>query len=337
MTYVLTKWRASRPSFIVAFALLALLTAACSDTDGATPAPTEVVAPTEDATGEPTGTPEATPTESPPPLMVADSDGFVLEFFEPPSRIISFSPGVTEILFAIGAGEQVVAADEFSDFPAETAGLERVAYTAPDPERSLALDPDLVILASNQQESVEQFRSLDLVVLFNREPESVQGVLDNIALLGRITGHEDEAATLVADMQARIDAVEDAIADIEEGPSVFYELSEGFFTVAPNTFIGSYLSLLKASNVAEGAESPFPQLTAEALIEANPEVILLADAAFLDGGPESVAARSGWDAIDAVINERVYPVDPDIGNRPGPRIVDAIEQVAALLYPELFE
>jgi iron complex transport system substrate-binding protein len=333
MSFALRKWKAARPSFMLVFALFALALAACADDADATP-PTP--APTEATVATPTSTPEPTPTEVP-PLVVADSDGFEVEFAQPPSRIISFSPGATEILFTIGAGDQVIAADQFSDFPAETADLERVDYSAPDPERSLSLDPDLVILATRQQESVEQFRGLGLVVLFNLEPESVEGVLENIALLGEITGHQEEAAALVADMQSRIEAVETALADIESGPRVYYELSDGLYTAAPDTFIGGYLSLLKASNVAAGAESPFPQLTVEALIEANPEVILLADAAFLEGGPESVAARSGWDAIDAVINERVYPVDPDIGNRPGPRIVDAIEQVASLLYPELFE
>ena len=340
MSLEFRRSKAKRPWFMVVLALAAIAFAACSDGESATTATTAPTAPTEAATAAPTETPrtpEPTPTESAPPLIVADSDGFELEFFEPPSRIISFSPGATEILFAIGAGDRVIAADEFSDFPAETASLERVSYLAPDPERSLGLDPDLVILAVNQQRSVEQFRSLGLPVLFNREPDSLEGVLDNIALLGQIAGHEGDAATLIAEMRARIEAVEAAIADVEAGPSIFYELDSTLFTIAPNTFIGGYLSLLKASNVAEGAESPFPQLTQEALIAANPEVILLADAAFPGGEPETVAARPGWDAIDAVVNGRVYPVDPDIGNRPGPRIVEAIEQIAALLYPELFE
>jgi iron complex transport system substrate-binding protein len=335
MSFALSKWRARRPSFVAVFALLALLIAACGDSDDATPSPTATTAVTEVATAAPTDTPEPTPTESAPPLVVADSDGFELEFTETPTRIVSFSPGATEILFAIGAGDQVIAADQFSDFPAETVDLEQVSYSEPDPERSLGLDPDLIIMATRQQESVEQFRNLGLTVLFNREPESVEGVLENITILGEVSGHEAEAADLVADMRARIDAVGAAIAGVDTGPRVFYELSDGLYTAAPDTFIGGYLTLLKASNVAEGAESAFPQLTVEALIDANPEVILLADAEF-GGDPATVAARPGWDAIDAVINERLYPVDPDVGNRPGPRIVDAIEQVAALLYPELF-
>ncbi|MDA0353318.1 MAG: ABC transporter substrate-binding protein [Chloroflexi bacterium] len=313
------------PLILMAIGLIAMLLVACGDTaDG-----TSTASPTATVAVEATGTTEATP------ITVTDSDGFVLEFAAPPERIISFSPGATEILFAIGAGDQVIAVDEFSDYPAAAVALEHVSYSEPDPEQALGLDPDLVILATRQQESVEQFRSLDLRVLFNREPESVQAVLDNILLFGQITGHEAEAAALVAEMTDRIEAVTSALASITTGPTVFYELSDGLYTVAPDTFIGGTLALVKAKNIAEGAETAFPQLTAEAVIEANPAVVLLADAEF-GGSLEALQARPGWDVIDAVVNERVYPVDPDIGNRPGPRIADAIEQIAKLLYPELF-
>lgn len=316
MSIVPGKRWASGPGLVLAPLLLAFALVACGDSDDPTPTPT--TAPTEE------------------PLIVTDSDGVELQFEEAPTRIVSFSPAATEILFAIGAGDRVIAADEFSDFPAETADLPKVSYSEPDPENVLSFDPDLVIVATRQQESVEQLRGLGLVVFLNRAADSVDGVLENITLLGEVTGQGDEAEALVTSMQERIDAVEGAIADVEAGPSVFYELSDSLFTVAPDTFIGSYLTLLKASNVAEGAESQFPQLTAEAVIEANPEVILLADGEFDGGRPEDVAARPGWDVIDAVAGDRLYPVDPDIGNRPGPRIVEAIEEVAALLYPELF-
>jgi iron complex transport system substrate-binding protein len=309
---------------------------ACDDDGGASAASPTSEASAADATSEATATETATATEAVGPLVVTDSDGFALEFETAPQRIVSYSPGVTEILFAIGAGAQVIAADEFSDYPAETAGLEKVSYSEPDPERVLGLDPDLVIMATRQQEQVEQFRGLGLVVMFNREPDSIEGVLENIRTLGKVTGHDAEAEALIASMEARIAAVEAAIADVEAGPRVFYELSEDLFTVAPETFVGSTLTLLKASNVAAGAETAFPQLTQEALIAANPEVVLLADAEF-GASPEAVAARPGWDAVDAVINGRLYPVDPDLGNRPGPRIVDALEEVARLLYPDRFE
>lgn len=324
------RW-ATRPPLLTAIALIAvLLFAACTGGDAATPTPTP------EPTATATPTPSPTPVPTPEPIVVADSDGFELTFEVAPTRIISLSPGVTEILFAIGAGDQVVAVDEWANYPPETENLERVKYIDPDPERVLSLNPDLVLMATAQQPQVEQLRALDLQVMFNLEPDSIEGVLDNILLLGLVTGHTEEAETLVAQMRIRIVTVEEAIADVDEGPRVFYELSNDLYTVASDTFIGSTLTLLKAQNVAAGAESAFPQLTAEALIEANPEVVLLADAAWGES-LETVSGRPGWDVVDAVVNERVYGVDPDTGNRPGPRIVDSIEEVAALLYPDRFE
>ena len=321
------RW-ATRPPFVTAITMIAvLLFAACTGGDAATATPTE------EPTAAPTATPTATPEPTPGPVVIADSDGFELTFEVAPTRIISLSPGATEILFAIGAGDQVVAVDEWANYPPETESLERLKYIDPDPERVLSLNPDLVLMATAQQPQVEQLRSLGLTVLFNLEPDSIEGVLDNTLLLGLVTGHSEEAETLVAQMRIRIAIVEEAIADVDEGPRVFYELSSDLYTAAPDTFIGGTLTLLKARNVAVGAESAFPQLTAEALIEANPEVVLLADHVWGESF-ETVAARPGWDAVDAVINERVYGVDPDTGNRPGPRIVESIEEIAALLYPD---
>ncbi len=268
------------------------------------------------------------------PVTIVGSDGHALTLDRPPTRIVSHSPGATESLFAIGAGPQVVAADEFSDYPPEVANLERVSYTDPDPERALALQPDLVILAEQQQQQVEQLRRLGLPVLYAREPESVEGVFDSILMLGLATGHEPEAEALVAEMQRRIGVVAARIADVERGPTVFYELTDDLYTAAPETFIGGMLRLLRAENVAAGAASPFPQLTAEAVLAADPQVVLLADGEWVS--VESVAERPGWAGVAAVTSGRVYPIDPDLGNRPGPRIVDAIEQMARAIYPERF-
>jgi iron complex transport system substrate-binding protein len=314
--------------------VLTLLLAACDD-DGGPVDLAATVAPLE---------PPATPTIGPAteatvavyPVTVVDSGGTEFVFESAPSRIISFSPGATEILFAIGAGDQVIAADEFSDHPPATAALERVQYSNPDPEVALALDPDLVLFATNQETSLAQFRGLDLRVMLNREPASVEGVLENIELLGRITGHVGEAEELAAAMRATIDAFVSALDDVEEGPIVFFELSDGLYTVAPDTFVGGMLSLLKARNIAEGAISQFPQLTAEAVIAADPEVILLADAEF-GASLESLRERPGWSDIEAVRTGAVHPIDPDLSNRPGPRIVEAIEAMMRALYPELFE
>ena len=227
-----------------------------------------------------------------------------------------------------------MAADEFSDYPPAVIHLERVSYTDPDPERTLALMPDLVIFAEQQQQQIEQFRRLGMPVLFAREPKTIDGVFDSILMLGRVTGHAPMAQTLVSDMQRRIDIVVTRVADMESSPTVFYELTDDLYTAGPETFIGGMLQLLHAENIAAGTTSPFPQLTAEAVLAADPQIILLADGEWVS--IESVAQRPGWAGIAAVTNGRVHPINPDLGNRPGPRIVDAIEEMARVIYPERF-
>jgi len=271
------------------------------------------------------------------PFTFTDSADVEVTLQAPARRIVSYSPGATEILFAIGAGDQVIAADEFSDFPAATKALERVAYSDPDPERALTLDPDFLIMTSRQVEQAPQFRRAGLNVALLLEPESLDGVIENIRLLGRVTGNVDQANALADDMRTRIDAVIATISGSDDAaPVVLYELTNDLYTAGPDTFIGGMLTLLGARNVAQGATSPFPQLTAEAVIDADPNVVLLTDAEFGESF-ETVAARPGWSGVSAVVDQRVFPLDPDLVNRPGPRIVDGFETMAALLYPDLFE
>lgn len=311
---------------VTSLALVALVTmfAACSSD-----------APKATATPSGSSTPAAAATPAAFPLTVTDSGGASLTLNAPARAIISHSPGATEILFAIGAGGQVVAADEFSNYPAEAKALRKVKYTDPSPEAEIALQPDLVIMATNQKAQVEAFRRLGLPVFFNQEPDSVEGVLRNVRLLGSMTGRTAEAEALAKQMQVRIDAVTSKLTDVQQGPTVFYELSDSLFTAAPQTFIGGMLTALKARNIAQGAASPFPQLTAEAVIAAGPQVILLANHQY-GGAPEQVKARPGWSSIPAVRDNRLHPVNPDLVNRPGPRIVEGLELMARLLYPDRF-
>ncbi|MFA7248036.1 MAG: helical backbone metal receptor [Dehalococcoidia bacterium] len=321
------RWAALAVLSSTALFFFAAVLAACGGTARPAPSASAGAATTAPATG--------TPSNAAFPMTVTDSGGHALTLRAPARAIVSHSPGATEILFAIGAGGQVVAADEFSDFPAAAKALRRVKYTDPSPEAELALQTDLVILATNQKAQIETFRGLGLPVFYNREPEGVDGVLDNVRLLGRMTGHTVEAEALATQMRTRIDAVTARLGDVQQGPKVFYELSDSLYTAAPNTFIGGMLSTLKARNIALGAASQFPQLTAEAVIAGAPDVILLADHDY-GGTPPQVRARPGWSAIPAVKNDRMYAVDADVVNRPGPRIVEGIEMMAKLLYPERF-
>ena len=317
-----------RAALAVGVATLALLITACGD-DAVDPTAT----PTEVA---PTATASVAATLPAFPLTVTDSSGTSIVIEARPERIVSHSPAVTEILFAIGAGAQVVAVDDFSDYPEEAIALQQVRYSDPDPEQGVALEPDLILFGGRQQGSVEAFRALGLPVFLMEEAATIEAVLDDIMLIGRISGHAAEAEVLVAELRGRIDAIAAKVADVTEGPTVFFELSDGLYTVAPESFVGGMLLLLRARNIAEGATTAFPQLTGEVVVERNPEVILLADAEF-GASLESLRERPGWAEIAAVQSGRVVPVDPDVTNRPGPRIVDGLELIAKALYPDRFE
>jgi iron complex transport system substrate-binding protein len=302
----------------------ALLLVACSDED------------TPDGTNSSSTPAIAGTTGAGFPTTITDSSNTKVTLAEAPKRIVSLSPAATEILFAIGAGDEVVGSDSFSDYPDAANKTAKLDYSKPDPEAALALDPDLVIMATRQQEQLQQFRDLHIKVLYIEEAETVDGVYDSIAMFGGITGHAAEAQSLVADMRRRIGAVTSKLATVSAGPRVFYEVTNDLYTASPDTFIGSMLTMLKAKNIAEGATTQFPQLTAEAVIGADPQVVLLADAKFTHENADIVSARPGWSNVSAVKDRRIYAIDDDIASRPGPRIVDAIETIAKALYPELF-
>ena len=287
-----------------------------------------------------TSTPSAvaTPTVVPPvyPRTLTDASKQQLTLAAQPQRIVSMSPGATETLFAIGAGSRVIAVDQFSDFPLDsTRSLTRVDYSRPSPEQVIALRPDLVLMSGRQRDQVQRFRDLGVPVLYIGEPPTLDGVFEHMLLVANATGDGERAAAVVGALRARVEAVRSRIADVATGPVVFYELSPSLHTAGPNSFIGSLLTTLKGRNVAT-TRTPFPQLSNEALLAADPEVILLADADSAKLDAAIVGARPGWAGISAVVNGRVHVLDGDIASRPGPRIVDALEVIARLFYPDRF-
>jgi len=284
---------------------------------------------------EPAAGPEPTAAATGFPVTVTRSDGRELTIAEAPQRIASLSPAATEVLYAVGAGPQIVATDLQSDYPAEAANTTRLDAYQPNLEAIAAVEADLIIVATNQDDIVQALDGLGETVLFRDMPESIDGVMEQVRLLASATGHAEEGERLAEEMEGRIEAVTGKLADVEEGPRIYHELDNTFFTVAPNSFVGDFYNLLKARNIAEGAATAYPQFSQEEILDRDPEVIILADA---DAGEsaQTVKARPGWGVISAVKNDRIYVIDPDIVSRPSPRVVDGLEQLARLLYPEKF-
>lgn len=299
-------------------AVAALVLVACGDDDSdATPTPEE--------TGAPGGF----------PVTITDDTGTGVTIDAQPEAIVTLSPSFAEVLFAIGAGDAVAAVDENTDFPAEAAGLPKVSGFEPNLEELVALEPDLVLMSFDPSGLQASLAEAGIPSLFLSNPADLDGVYEQIETIGAASGHPGEAETVTADMKAEIDEVVGQLADVTQGPRAFHELDNTLFTIGPGSFQDSIYTLLKAQNIAQSTGEPFPQLTSEAVIAADPEVIALADGEFGES-LETVAARPGWGSITAVTTGRVNPVDDDLLSRPGPRVVDGVKELASVLYPETF-
>jgi iron complex transport system substrate-binding protein len=268
------------------------------------------------------------------PVTVTDTNGSEVTFEEAPSSIVALAPSFVEVFCALGACESLVAIDENSDYPPEVADIPKLSGFSPSVEGIAASEPQLVVISFDPGGLQDSLEMLGITVLFLDAPATVEGVYEQIELLGAVIGNPDGAAELVAGMQADVEEITALVPD-GEGPRVFHELDATLYTAGPGSFIADLYEVLGAQNIAAGADSPFAQMTAEAIIAADPEVIILADEG-LGESPETVAARPGWGAVSAVVNGRVHGADPNILSRPGPRIVEALEQLAAFLYPEVF-
>jgi len=272
-------------------------------------------------------------------MTITDMAGREVTIEAEPQAIVSLAPANTEILYALGLGDKVVGVTEFCNYPPEAAEKPKIGgFSDVNTEKVVELAPDLVLATSlHLSEVVPALEKLGLTVVVI-DPPDVPAVLEGIELVGKITGREEEAEALTAKMQERIEAVAEAVKGREK-PRVFWELSSDLWTAGPGSFINDLIERAGGENIAAEAESPWVQLSSEAIVAADPEVIFLADHPFGETA-ETVAARPGWDEISAVVNKRIVELseaDIDIVSRPGPRVVDALELIARTLHPDAFK
>jgi iron complex transport system substrate-binding protein len=270
------------------------------------------------------------------PITIRPANGPV-EIPERPERIVSLSATSTEILFAIGAGEQVVAVDETSNYPPE-APVTDLSGLDPNVEALIEFDPDLVVMSEDPGEVVASLEELEVPPVVHPAATTFADSYEQIEQLGLATGHADEAAALVASMRSRIEEIAGSAPPAADGLTYYHELDDTFFTVTSDTFIGHVYGTLGLSNIADrakGASSGYPQLSAEYIVDANPDLVFLADTKCCGISAESISERPGWDAIAAVRNGDVVPLDDDVASRWGPRIVEFLEAVAAAVNAHL--
>jgi len=244
-----------------------------------------------------------------------------------PMRIVSLSPSATEMLYAIGAGAQVVAVDDYSNYPAEAAALgTMLSGFEPNVEAIAGFTPDLVVIAYDPSNLVEQLNALSIPVFIASAAVSIDNVYEQIEQFGVLTGHAAESLQLSSQLQTDIEAAVAGITLPAEPLSYYHELDNTLFSVTSNTFIGQVYALFGLRNIADNVEAgnDYPQLSAEVIVSADPDLIFLADTKCCNETAETVAARDGWGLLKAVTNNHIVELDDDVASRWGPRVIDFV-------------
>jgi iron complex transport system substrate-binding protein len=327
--------------------LFAVLLAACSGTATTSipPDATGSTVPSTTASPTPAATPEPTPVPAF-PVSLTDDEGTVVEIATEPQRIVSLSPANTEILFALGAGDRVVATDNSSDYPAEAVDLPDViafeGFTVVvDVEQIVALEADLVVAAGlgfTPPDAVAQLRELGIPVVVVYAP-TVEAVYADIELIGAAVGAADGAAALTASMRAEIEAIAAAVAGAGTAPRVYYEIgydgtTGAIYAPADESFVAEMVTLAGGDVITTGDPNSY-EIPLEVLISADPQVIVLGVNAFYAPTAEEVAARPGWDVMSAVVDGDIRSVSDTEITRPGPRLGTGLRNLAAVIWPDV--
>lgn len=274
-------------------------------------------------------------------IVVEDHVGRELEFEAAVNEIVSLMPSATEIIFSLDLEEKLIGVTDYCDYPGQAMEKPSMGgFADPDIEKVVALEPDLVIVSSLNQNKVERLGEMGIESMV-LTPQTIEEIYDSIDLIGALAGGEDEAKSLIQEMEERIGKVEEKVAEVteDEKVGVYYELyAETLTTVGTDSVIHEIIGRAGGNNIFSDIDDEYPQVSEENVVERNPEVILFPEA----HGTEEHAAerfkeRPAWEEISAVKNGRLHAVDVDIFSNPGPRVVKAIEKGAELFYPEVFE
>jgi iron complex transport system substrate-binding protein len=264
------------------------------------------------------------------PITIHAANGDVL-LKAKPTRIVSLSPTATEDLYAVGAGNQVVAVDDQSDYPKQAPRTKLSGFT-PNPEAIASYNPDLVVI-SNDGGLVASLQKLGLTVLLEPAADNVAQAYEQIRQLGAATGHKEKGTAVVREMQRRLTALIRSVPKQARHLRVYHELDPTYYSATSATFIGRLYRLFGFRNIADAADSThsgYPQLSAEYIVAANPDIVVLADSICCGQNASTIAARAGWGGLSAVKRKRVVAINDSVASRWGPRIVDFARSVAAV-------
>ena len=247
-----------------------------------------------------------------------------------PERIVSLSATATESLFAIGAGDQVVAVDDQSNYPA-TALMTKLSGFQPNVEAIAGYAPDLVVVSFDPGGLVKSLKALAIPTLIQPAAASMRDAYDQIGELGAATGHEEDATAVAAQMRSDIAAIVASVPKPSQPLRVYHELDDTYYSATSRTFVGKIYRAFGLENIADGANGKagdYPQLSSEYIVSADPDLVVLADTKCCGQSAETLRARPGWSSISALHTGEVLAADDDIVSRWGPRVVDFYQLVA---------
>jgi len=278
------------------------------------------------------------------PIEVTDALGDKVTIEEEPEKIVSAIPSNTEIAFALGLGDKIVGVSDHDNYPEEVQDIEKVGGLELNVEKIISLQPDLVLAHASAadafKEALEQLRNSDISVFVVTNAESIDETYTVIEEIGTVTGAEDEAEEIISGMKEGFAAIEEKTAAIkdEDRKSVFMESSPEpeIYTGGNNTFWQELLTIIHADNAAEDQDG-WVQLDPEVIVDLNPDVILTTYGDYVDNPVDQVLNRNGWGEVTAIKEEQVFDLESDLVSRSGPRLVEGAEEMAKVVYPELYE
>jgi cobalamin transport system substrate-binding protein len=263
------------------------------------------------------------------PVTISTGNGDVT-IAERPEHIVSLSPTATEMLFAVGAGGQVEAVDDQSNYPND-APMTDLSGFEPNVEAIASYEPDLVVYATETGDLGTSLEALGIATVVLPAAATLDDVYEQIEDLGLATGHEADAMDVTQELRAQVKTITASVPSATERVTFYHELDDTFYSVTSSTFIGQLYALLGLENIADEADDTgggYPQLSAEYIIDADPDLIFLADTKCCGQSAETVADRPGWDRIAAVENGNVVSLDDDVASRWGPRVVEYLQLIA---------
>ncbi len=273
-------------------------------------------------------------------VTLTDQIGREVAIEKLPERIVSLAPSNTEILYALGLEEKIVGVTDYCDYPEAAKNKEKIGgFSEPNIEKIVSVKPDLVVATNMHQKSVEELEKLNIpsVVL---DPKDFDEMFASIEIIGKATGQQDEALTLIKNLKARMENVEDVVAKVklDKRPKVYYEIWPSPITTSgPGTFVDDIIQRAGGENIAKDAQKAYPQYSQEMIIDKNPDFIIFSHHGSSNQSIEDVITRQGWENINAIKNKKVFYLDENLVQRATPRLVDGLEKFVEILYPELFK